>query len=321
LVNALGCDSIVELNLTVNPISNNTLNETICQGEAFTVGPSVYNSTGQYYDSLVNALGCDSVVELNLTVNPISNNTLNETICQGEEFTVETSIYNSTGQYYDTLVNALGCDSIVELNLTVNPISNNTLNETICQGEEFIVGTSIYNSTGQYYDTLVNALGCDSIVELNLTVNTIDLNVTTSGTQLSAQQNGATYQWLNCEDSTYISGETNQSFTATENGFYAVEISMNGCIDTTDCYEIKGIGIEEANSLHFIEFIPNPTSGQIFIQNLEKSEYSYKITNSLGQEIEKSYLTKPYILDISEHPSGIYFLQIEGYKTTRIFKK
>ncbi|MGB1243704.1 MAG: hypothetical protein ACPG49_14360, partial [Chitinophagales bacterium] len=173
LVNVLGCDSIISLDLIVNPISNSSLTETICSGDSYTVGTSVYTLTGNYSDTLVNVLGCDSIISLDLIVNPISNSSLTETICSGDSYTVGTSVYTLTGNYSDTLVNVLGCDSIISLGLTVNPISNSSLSETICSGDNYTVGTSVYTLTGNYSDTLVNVLGCDSIISLGLTVNTI----------------------------------------------------------------------------------------------------------------------------------------------------
>ncbi len=41
---------------------------------------------------------------------------------------------------------------------------------SICAGETFNVGSSTYDSSGMYVDTLLLASGCDSIVETNLTV-------------------------------------------------------------------------------------------------------------------------------------------------------
>jgi len=45
-----------------------------------------------------------------------------------------------------------------------------SITDSICQGLSFTVGNSVYSSSGIYTDTLLNRLGCDSIVTLNLTV-------------------------------------------------------------------------------------------------------------------------------------------------------
>lgn len=69
---------------------------------------------------------------------------------------------------------------------------------------------------------------------------------TQNGPQLNANQTGVNYQWLDCDDNNAIvSGETNQSFTPAVTGNYAVEVTMNGCVDTSDCFLVDYTGIEE----------------------------------------------------------------------------
>jgi gliding motility-associated-like protein len=45
-----------------------------------------------------------------------------------------------------------------------------TINSTICQGDNFVVGSSSYTFSGTYVDTLINSLGCDSIITTILNV-------------------------------------------------------------------------------------------------------------------------------------------------------
>ena len=55
---------------------------------------------------------------------------------------VGNSVYNSTGSYTDTIQSSIGCDSIVNTFLTVNP--NIIFNQffLICEGEVISVGNS-----------------------------------------------------------------------------------------------------------------------------------------------------------------------------------
>jgi hypothetical protein len=67
-----------------------------------------------------------------------------------------------------------------------------------------------------------------------------------NGTTLTADQTGATYQWLDCDNNfAIINGETNQSYTPAVTGNYAVEVNMNGCVDTSACFLVDYTGIEE----------------------------------------------------------------------------
>lgn len=170
LISSVGCDSIVNLNLTVTDFYETNLVETICDGESVTVGPSTYSTTGVYTDNFISSDGCDSIVNLNLTVNPIPVTNLTEVICDGEMVTVGASDYITSGVYQDILTAATGCDSIVNLDLTVNSVFETNLTEAICDGESVTVGTSNYTAGGDYTDLLTASNGCDSVVNLALTV-------------------------------------------------------------------------------------------------------------------------------------------------------
>ena len=122
-------DSVVVLTLTVNPLYNEVLDEAICTGESFMVGINSYTTPGTYVNRLTTVEGCDSIVTLNLTVNPTYNEVLNEAICTDENFLFEGNIYTTSGTYTNRLTTVEGCDSIVTLNLTVNPTYNEVLNE------------------------------------------------------------------------------------------------------------------------------------------------------------------------------------------------
>ncbi len=173
LTTTLGCDSTVNLNLTVNPVYSEDREVAICQGESYTVGTSTYNTAGVYTDVLSTEHGCDSVINLTLTVNPTYTLPLSATICEGETYTVGTSTYTTSGIYTDVLTTVAGCDSTINLTLTVNPVYDQDIEEVICEGDSVVVGTSVYTTTGTYTDVLSTVNGCDSILNLDLTVNPV----------------------------------------------------------------------------------------------------------------------------------------------------
>ena len=73
------------------------------------------------------------------------------TICDGDSVTVGSSVYNTNGSFSDTLVNSLGCDSIVQTNLTI--FSQTSLYDTIFGGiPDTSVGTGSYYSGSQYLE-------------------------------------------------------------------------------------------------------------------------------------------------------------------------
>ena len=84
------------------------------------------------------------------------------------------------------------------------------------------------------------------IEELYNSQVTIDNSVNQSGATLIANQFAPGYQWLDCDNNyAIINGETSQSYTASNTGNYAVEITVNNCLDTSDCYLVDFTGIEE----------------------------------------------------------------------------
>jgi gliding motility-associated-like protein len=168
---SLGCDSIVSLTLSVTSKIVNSLSKTICEGQTFTVGTHTYSQSGNYSDSLTAAGGCDSIVNLVLTVVPRTTVAVSRTICAGQSITVGTHTYTTAGNYTDTIASSIGCDSIVQLSLAVHPVQTSSLARTICEGQSVAIGTHVHTQNGTYIDTLISSNGCDSIVTLTLTVN------------------------------------------------------------------------------------------------------------------------------------------------------
>ena len=98
----------------------------------------------------------------------VTYNTITTTACS--TYTLNSQNYSSTGTYIQTLANAnaAGCDSIINLNLTINQPSASTINVTNCG--PYTINGQTYSSTGLYMQSLLNAAGCDSMLHVNLTV-------------------------------------------------------------------------------------------------------------------------------------------------------
>lgn len=171
-----GCDSIV--NLTINLLQSFTTNisSTICPGQSYSFFGKTLTTTGNYSETLIGATvgGCDSTINLNLTVNAQVVKNITETICSGQKYTVGTNEYSSSGNYEINFPGAAagGCDSLVKLNLTVKPNNTAIIVQTICAGESFTAGNQSYTASGNYTQKLIGGAknGCDSTINLNLTV-------------------------------------------------------------------------------------------------------------------------------------------------------
>ncbi len=193
--NAAGCDSIITLNLTINIPSSATVAQTACSSYTWTQTGMTYTTSGMFMDTIPNAAGCDSIITLNLTINNSSSSSVSQTACTSFTWAQNGMTYTSSGAFNDTILNAAGCDSIITLNLTINNATSSTVIQTACGSYTWIQTGMIYSTSGMYMDTIPNTAGCDSVITLNLTINTpssATLIESACGTYIWAQ-NGMTY--------------------------------------------------------------------------------------------------------------------------------
>ncbi len=323
LTNSVGCDSVVTLDLTINNSSTGTAVITACDSYTWIDGNTYTTSNNTAMHTLVNSIGCDSVVTLNLMIN---SNTGTDVITACGSYTwVDGNTYtasNNTATY--TLTNSTGCDSVVTLDLTINNSSTGTDIITACDSYMWIDGITYTASNNTAIHTLTNAAGCDSLVTLNLTINSVsDITTVLNGIHLFANNVNATYQWLDCNnDYAIISGETNSDFMATANGNYAVELTENGCVDTSICVIIKTVGILENDFVNKMNISPNPTDGDFSIDFGVVAEWTeISITDIAGKVIYTTCVIKTQKVDLSlNEPVGFYFVSIHSGEKKAIFK-
>ena len=170
MTTALGCDSLVTLQLTVSPTTFTSLNETICQGSSYLFNGNPLTAAGVYTQNFIATNGCDSTVILNLTTAPTITNQIQETICQGAIYSFDGTDLNTPGVYTATFSTNTGCDSVVTLNLTVSSAITSTLSESICQGASYSFNGNVITTSGIYTGNFITSTGCDSLVTLNLSV-------------------------------------------------------------------------------------------------------------------------------------------------------
>ncbi|HHZ65245.1 MAG TPA: T9SS type A sorting domain-containing protein [Flavobacteriales bacterium] len=221
-----------------------------------------------------------------------------------------THVYATPGTYEACLVDTMSsscsgqdiyCDSVY---IAVCISTTGTAVQTACDSYTWIDGNTYTTSNNTATYTLANSAGCDSVVTLDLTINIVEDGITNNSPTLTADASGASYQWLDCNNNfAPITGETNQNFTATVSGNYAVEVSQNNCTDTSDCQSITLVDLPE-NKVSDILIHPNPTTGILTIEGVEGSVSVYDI---YGRMV---LTTNSNTLDISQAATGIYFVRI-----------
>jgi hypothetical protein len=160
--------------------------------------------------------------------------------------------------------------------------------------------------------TLTNSKGCDSVVTLNLTINTVDTSVTSTDTSISASASGAQYQWLDCGNNyAIINGATERVFVPSANGSYAVEITQNGCTDTSVCTSILTIDISEITFFKSVKIYPNPNKGIVNVDLGNLSEVSIKVVSVGGQLIfYKENVHGPVLQFELQTDAGFYIIEL-----------
>ena len=99
-------------------------------------------------------------------------------LCDGDSILVGSSVYDTAGNYIDTLSSANVCDSIVNTYLMID--ENTSSYDTLSVTASIVWNGIPLNVSGDYSVTLINSLGCDSIVNLNLTFTTTGISDITS---------------------------------------------------------------------------------------------------------------------------------------------
>ena len=191
-------------------------------------------------------------------------------------------------------------------------------------GTETVTACNSYDFNGITYtadnmtatDTLMSATGCDSIITLNLTINTIDNTTSLAGITISSNAVGVDYQWIDCNNGNIaISGATNASYTPPVNGSYAVVVSNVSCTDTSACVNlvVDGTGIENSTLTANVKLFPNPTTGDITIDLGDLNNVNISIMSSLGVEVFriKNLSMSKLQVSLAEFSEGIYFVQIQ----------
>ena len=164
------CDSLVNLALSILPLSESINEISICEGETYSFNGLELNTSGQYTALLTGANGCDSTAILNLTVLPVQGSVLEATICANETYAFNGLVLNDAGTYTAVLTGANGCDSTVVLTLNVLPTQSTPLSATICSNQTYDFEGQEVSVQGIYSAILQGVNGCDSIITLDLTV-------------------------------------------------------------------------------------------------------------------------------------------------------
>lgn len=173
------------------------------------------------------------------------------------------------------------------------------------------VSDNISNTT-TYTVTGTDGNLCENTDQVTVVVNTSPSPIVNYSTQSGNLYTSTymNYQWyLNGE---VINGATSKTYTPTENGSYAVEVTdNNSCTGISSEYTISDlVGVRESNILG-LSIYPNPTSNELTISvqenvNIELKDINGKVLYSAQN------ITGENKLDMSPFTKGVYILQIDN---------
>ena len=195
--------------------------------------------------------------------------------------------------------------------ITVSTTLSSTITQTACNS--FIWNGDTLTTSGTYSTLFPNTGGCDSLANLNLTIETAPMEPMISvsnGNQFSilpsSIQSGVNYQWVICPELIAIDGATDTIFATSDGGEYAV-VATNSCGSvTSDCLlsTVSVLNPEIETNKVFPTIL---ACGELLHLPSSKSYHLYDLQGNLICTIPES---------ISElrmdFPAGLYLLKNEG---------
>ena len=149
----------------------------------------------------------------------------------------------------------------------------------------------------------------------------VDNTITQTGATLTSNEATASYQWINCDTSSPVSGATSQSYSPSVSGNYAVEITSGTCAELSDCVEFNTLGLDDFLSSD-IRVFPNPVKTNL---NVEIANNTKSVTLDLFDVTGKLVLQKRYTkevisIEMKNLTRGIYFLKVSSTEKTGTYK-
>ena len=335
---ANGCDSVITLNLSLNPILSGTINQSICQGGSYVFFGQTLSNPGVYSQTVQNAAGCDSIVNLNLTMNPVLSSTQNVAICPGDSYTFFGQALSNAGNYSQSLQNAAGCDSIVYLNLSIKPTTSSTITHAMCDGLSYNFNGQTITTAGSYSATLVGSNGCDSIITLLMTIYPIpeapslinNSPLSCPGDLLSlaaAPVSNGNFTWTGPNNFASFSQDNLFNAYPINMGIYSATVTVNGCVSPSATIPVTITNIFNFEDFIFPNVITPDNDGindKLDIQSYFYTCYEFElfIYNRWGNLVfSYKFNEDPFegkTIDGTELSDGVYFYKLvfdEGSKS------
>jgi hypothetical protein len=199
-------------------------------------------------------------------------------------------------------------------NFVVSPDVGNNITASICPGATYTFNGQQLSQPGVYGAAYDVGEVCDSLVTLNLSVATLNILVAQAGGVLTSAASGAAWQWLDCNNGLApIDGATAQAYTPTASGSYAVEVTKNGCTDTSACYNVTVAGIADAGTALAARIFPDPATDRVQIDlGRHAGNVSLVVNDVNGREVVRREYGAAQVINwsVASLEPGLYFIHL-----------
>ena len=131
------------------------------------------------------------------------------------------------------------------------------------------------------------------------------------GITLSATQGNAGYQWINCDTGAEVPGATQSQLTLSDevgNGNYAVQVTLDGCSVTSDCFALISQKVDGAYEAKDVLVFPNPATD--FLQLSVSEPSPWKIFDVRGCELLSGMVASGNSrIELGSLSAGCYYIQ------------
>lgn len=278
---------------------------------------------------------------------------ITQAICQGDTFSFYGHALTATGTYNDTLARVGGCDSIISLALVVRPTGYLLITDTICSGEQYIYLHDTLTTSDSAIYIFQNAYGCDSFVQLILSVRAAPV-VTFTWDSLVKQHyitylripdtfafwcpyvfpryiipmsggvpTGGRYTGLYINNDTLDALKSYWALDSMQKDFniitytftdaYGCSNSVHDSIWITFCE-----GINDLPPLISIHLYPDPNTGTFTLETERSHGLSYRISDILGKEVvQGGIIANQQTVHMPDVAEGVYTISVDGARPIR----
>ena len=136
---------------------------------------------------------------------------------------------------------------------------------------------------------------------------------------LTANQDNAAYQWLNLGTNSIIPGAINQTFMATENGTYAVDVTFNTCTERSEALSVTTLDLEQFKAEE-VRIYPNPSKDFVIIDVDKDTAIKMSIFDASGKLLQQDSFNGKTEMDIERLAAGVYFFKFDSKEKTATLK-